>query len=153
MYLSEHTLESKTLSGIPPVVYLYNSGAEYVDLTGGWIVQKGAVKNVDNINIANTNPLFQNGGVNGYRTTNTVNLTNYTKLKILYSSNIAVGPNFLTASTTTNFGETNVASLAVAIGTDVVSEIDVTSLNSSYYIGGYLTAASMNVTIKKIWLE
>ena len=98
-------------------------------------------------------------------TENTIDLTPYSKLKMEFdgtitNSNSLIGLNVLSAKNT-YFQNISVAKTEVKTVKTYLSEVievDVTSLNASYYIGSEVyksstTGSTQTLVLKKVWLE
>ena len=161
--------------------HLYNAGDEVIALTGGWInataiAANGTAtetKNATNLYLKTTTTATSASQAAGYHSpTNMIDLTNFTKLKMLYSTALNLsaigggGRQSINIYITTNADRSTGMSAAAVkeldttgniTVTDGISEVDVTALNSSYYIGLYSTSyasiGSAESTIYKVWLE
>lgn len=151
-------------------VYLYKDGDEKASVTGGWskAFSVGAsstyTENTTNIAMTAVGP-SGSGADMSTATVNTINLTDYTTLKMQFSGSISnvnslVGLDVLNAKNTyfQNIAVAKVERKIVQTYTDVVVSLDVSSLNGSYYIGAEVyksgtTSITETLTIKKIWLE
>lgn len=137
-------------------VYLYNKGDQCTNLTGGWTTSgcraNGwkavfATINSGNIYLYATN----NVGPGGIRTTNKVDLSNSTKLKLLYTTDSDVDVAKLVVLTNSNddMVHSPAASKKLTKGTNVTISLDISSFTSNY-IG---VTSPAGVYIYQIWLE
>ena len=167
MPLEKTLLRKKFLDmvGVKQRLYLYRAGDECVDVTGGWYKNtnatiygvssaNGAVEfQDDNLYIAST----RNNAV-CVTASNRISFANYTKLKFVITGETQdgaamVGPTMLFV-TSANSGDITTDRV---IGTyaDVdgeVKEVDISSLNDSYYIS-YATNGDRTGHLKRLWLE
>lgn len=141
--------------------FLYNLGDECTNITGGWvdkIIRGTAIvtKNIDNLYLLSEGT--SSDGI--FVTQNTIDLTEYTKLKIEYKANTTSGWADIcigTSNLTNALWDSNTAGMHL-IDTDVriVSEVDITAIVGSYYIKigtGSGGIAGMYLNAYKIWLE
>lgn len=150
--------------------YLYKDGNEYSALTGGWVAVKEGGSGSSGTLTKNASNLYQNAVALSswcyleFFTTNTVDLTNYSKLKCKVTlTTTSTRPNFsLAVRTAKNITSGSLLASAGRItpGTDVILEVDVSSVNSSQYIGlccegcsASSPAEQTTATITEVWLE
>ena len=149
---------------------LYDSGNEYTEITGGWVAEGKAMGNWEGARGVGTpvltkhsdNMVFSvssNGNGAMFYTKNKINLANYTTLHLECTLNTpnAVGyEHWHNLNIWTSIGDyytSNRAATTDLHGTgDATRTIDVSNLNSSYYIG-FSAFTKETVTVKKLWLE
>ena len=143
-------------------IYLYNEGDERTALTGGWsaVTTQGSAtetKNADNLYVVCTS--FYSAGM--FVTANTVDLTNYSKIKIEYKGSSQNGWCCLGVGSSKTLNahlDNNTAGLVLATSAvKATAEIDISSINSSLYIkfgtGSGGTAPHSYGNAYKMWLE
>ena len=133
---------------------LYDAGNEYEFITGGWTsgnvsssstaTPSAITKNDDRIVIPN-----RQSASNGAFTVNAIDLTNYTKLKAIYSGNtpsLRVAPNYPASSATASAKGSNVGETRTELTLDI-----------SGLTGMYRPALSCStqyaISLYKMWLE
>ena len=153
------------LGEIAPPLYLYNEGDECIDITGGLVVKHNHngeyTKNSNYIYLYGNSSL--SGGYLTLSTSNKIDLTKYSKIKIL--------ADILSVSTTgrfevyikNSFGSypwDNIVSSSAfkTVINSQILELDISTLNSIYYVcfganAGSSGSGSVKVNIHKIWLE
>lgn len=138
---------------------LYDSGDEFEDITGGWVMRGGGSidKNTDHIAISGIQ-----WGSNGWASTaNMINLTDISTIKFdVYSGSTYPRPGYPTIAITTNASGINfsegtgmTSSLTLAAGRTIRS-MDVSSLSGSYYVifGGRTgDDGPPNIAVYKVW--
>jgi hypothetical protein len=147
-----------------PRTYLYNAGDECTALTGGWtgVTIKGnatETKNTDNLYVAS------NTGVSDgiFFTNNAIDLTNYTKLMLAYTSDdynngwacVAVGD----SQTVNAYPDNNITgkTLEDYRGPVATAELDITAITGAHYIkigtGSGSSSPLPYMRVYEIWLE
>ena len=148
-----------------PHLYLYKEGDECVDVTGG-LVQKylyngSLTKNSNHIYMKGNYGL--SGGYATLSTTNTIELTRYTKLCALVdvlsistrgSFKLYVKQSFGDKPWDNNLGELG----TTQIQNNMLLELDVTNFTGNYFVsfgtdGGSQGSGSVQVNVHKLWLE
>lgn len=134
-----------------PILYLYKDGDECASITGGWegtnfsTFSKGTLtKNSDNINL--TCPSGNYWIVAS--TTNKVDITKYSKLKVEYKGNVRTSYGVSTSINPCNF--TSYSSTNTSY--NGIVEHNISSLSGSYYVN-VGSEGSANINIYKVWLE
>ena len=158
----------------PPPLYLYKEGDECSDVTGGWefgymynsaygITETPTMKkNTDNIYMQQNQGSTSMGQRTHVITNNKIDVTNYSKLKIVLTINgafenrICLTDVYQTGKITSYNGAIVVANTTK--DTSVVMkeyELDISSISSSYYVNHSLhsVGGTKKTTIHKIWLE
>lgn len=156
------------------VLYLYDTGNENTPFTGGI-----STKNVQGTGIATTknatNISFASSVATGYKlgsayTTNKIDLTNYSKVKMLvdsitgtYPTNLAsvvsISASVPTASDFDGYLNAMTAKTRVDnVLTSYIVELDISSVSGEYYVfmneGNSATLSnSVNAIVSKLWLE
>ena len=138
---------------------LYDSGDEFEDITGGWVMRGSGsiVKNTDYITISAIA-----WGQNGWASTaNMIDLTDISTIKFdVYSGSTYPRPGYPTIAITKNtsginFGDgTGMTSRLTLTAGRTTRSIDVSSLSGSYYvIFGGLTGddGAPNIEVYKVW--
>lgn len=152
---------------------IYWEGEEFVSKTGGWNGSANAGDSAFTVigQLANSSNTI-NGSWSGSAlrfvhkcTTNQIDLTNYTKLKFIFTASQSVnlgGTVFYIASSTSSlYGTYSARALfSGASYTDQAGEIDITALNSSYYVvathqkwSGSTSSNNATLSIPRMWLE
>lgn len=154
--------------------YLYNEGDECAALTGSISVKNvqgtgmATVKNAGNIS-------FTSSVATGYKlgsayTTNPIDLTNYTKLKMLVEGITGTYPSYLGSIVsvcsnvpTANDWDSYLNAMTAKTRldntqTNATIELDITALNGSYYVfmnegNSASLSNSVSATVTKLWLE
>lgn len=142
----------------PPLTHLYNLGDEATILTGGWAIgYSGGTgsqsKTADHLQLsASASSTYWRT----YVTTSTINFTNITTLYFDINVTSAASDNglYLIVGSTAN-GITTVASKIIntANSTRTIYTLDVTALNSSYYLSVAARGGNAETTasVYKIW--
>lgn len=154
-------------------VYLYRNGDECAAITGGWTdvgyttstagyTYTAPVENTDNIDLSVENPSSAKTCFSG--SSNKIDFTPYTKMGITIE--IVNCPNGVQTygriGVTSNKTGANTNQIAVynpqgtGISGIVTQYIDLSSVNGSYYVFGFVSANSGNVSrfkIKEVWIE
>ena len=158
------SVSDATLSGYtPPVsknIYLYNDGDECTDVTGGWDIKYNISsscfqRNSDNLSYTATTDSWS------YCTSNNlIDLSKYSKLKMLADINISFGNQWNYAGFRlysskdwgTEYGEAykrDVGSVS-----DYILEMDISSISSAYvYLYANSLSNGVSIKVKKVWLE
>jgi hypothetical protein len=152
-------------------VYLYNLGDEYNVLTGGWdagfTLSTGSgsgsqTKNADNLYMTAHNNLNFTHWQRTYQTQSKVDVTAYSKLKILTNVTIANAARLDLGLVATDNAEISGGACKLAQLTTVsgaILTLDISAMSGTYYIGvcanSYFTPANGDCAINayKIWLE
>ena len=152
------TIKAKTLDAL----YLYKDGNKYENITGGWQLTKDYNSGSD---ITSYNymliysPEVNNRG-SAISTKNAVNLTGYSKLKMLVNQKSTGTYNYfrigakstpITDVTYHAFSSSDTSKEFRNNADNIVIELDISNLNGNYYIG--TDCASTRVEIHSIWLE
>jgi hypothetical protein len=150
--------------GTPPPIYLYQSGNECAGITGGWVEQlvgtptsHSLTKNVGNmvlsINAINSSTL------NSASTVSPIVWGKYTKLKAIVDVSNPAQKEF-GLKVADSAGASNIAAVSTSVlsATDKLLSVDVGAITGSYKVHLYAysnntTAGTLQVTIKRIWLE
>lgn len=151
-------------------VYLYKDGDEKTAVTGGW--SKAFSAGASSTYTENpTNITMTAVGASGtpadmsVATENMIDLTPYSKLKMEFDGTITnsyslIGLSVLSAKNTyfQNISVAKTEVKTVKTYSSEVIEVDVTSLNASYYIGAEVyksstTGSTQTLVLKKVWLE
>lgn len=163
---TNHTApSSKTYTITINVLYLYNAGNENTSVTGGWT---SASKNIDDWGYAAGTPHMSKGATSMtfgtkvdaegsiYYCKNKINLNGYTTLK--YEGTIApdqqewLSHGLIVWTSIGTYYTDNVAASVELEGSGSSRSVNVSSLNSSYYIG-FGTYVTPQLTMTKLWLE
>lgn len=148
--------------------YLYNEGDQSSALTGGWsaynyLVQSGLsvaysfvdpTFNINNIDFTLPNVAFKNTGASH---TLAIDVTNYSRLRVEYTSNNLLQGNYLNVSTSkTTIAESFIN--IIKVGNNLVAELDITNLSGNKFISfnintGGSEANGGTIIIHKIWFE
>ena len=143
------------------ITYLYNTGDEWTDLTGGGVatatkpagtgstaVIPSVTKNTDSITISLYSG-YENYRIGYLATVNSIDLTNYSKLTINVT-NFSINGDICVSDRKTS-GFSSAASMKLSVGVNV---LDISSLNGKYYVllgmGGHEGTASF--TFDKVYL-
>lgn len=144
--------------------FLYNAGNEYTALTGGWNLwtnnsaKATLTKNSDSILMK----ILSGSIASGVYPTNSIDITNYSVLGLQYTltgGRSDVTGRFGLVSDPSFNGWVGSGSVIAYISTPIADTkivlLDVSAINSSYYVSTYNNADSgeINLTIKKIWLQ
>ena len=149
-------------------IYLYNEGDECIDVTGGWTGYRREVNSVYEYSDAITKDYssftINNSETWGYTadnyffaiTNNTINLSRYSKLHVVFSlSGISGTQNNLELVTSqqVNISNPSVRDIDVSMASSEGDHHYIYSLNN--YSGGYIALISYRCanTITKIWVE
>ena len=159
-------------------IYLYNKGKEYTDVTGGWRYNcyqtevkssnssgSSGYKNDDNMNI-HAPGAWSGSQHSGFYTLNTIDLTDYSTLKVMTYANRSYGYIFLSTKAPWfdssrgrwRFTGPYLKKVSITISnTYQLHEIDVSDLTGEYYVHvmGSLDKSqyNLNVYISQVWLE
>lgn len=140
-----------------PMLYLY--GDECEDVTGGWRV--GDISGGTCEKDFNCIFLINNNNWQSLVTTNTIDLSPYSKVKVLlYLGSYDGTPKFDLKITTNAGGDSGTVAhnyVDLTIGEQII-EVDVSSLNSHYYVSLQPNATTTSdtsqvVIVEKVWLE
>lgn len=149
------------------IKYLYNSGNEYLNVTGGWNTQLNASYGAATTMVKNTNNIYFPTGVwNMLLTNNKIDVTNYDVVYMKYSKEY--NPyNFHPARCAIKLGNKNTSwndfandeTTGALIGKDETENnvtngiltIDVSNVTGSYYVG--VGGQSNNITVHEIGLK
>lgn len=149
---------------IKPTFWLYKDGNECLNITGGWL--QGAynygtfTKNATNLHFVMPN-VGNNKRWNVAITGKTIDLTPYSKLKVVASNPVNITSDYpyiiISSPAFQNYDTPNIiASLYIDYCTDKEFEIDVTNINQPVYIHPGIDNWSLQyleLTVTKIWLE
>ena len=151
-------------------VYLYNSGDECTDITGGWSMvsndgnkSMGLTKTNGYLNIT----VSWSGTYTAYSSTstaNTVDVSKHSKLNILYDFSASAGTFAGTGSPyqslSIGLGSSKTsASSPVSLdkGTNLTATLDISSFDGAFYVvvrsSNYCTSGNVNIKIHKVWLS
>lgn len=149
------------------IKYLYNSGNEYLNITGGWNTQLNASYGAATTIVKNANNIYFPTGVwNMLLTNNKIDVTNYDVVYMKYSKEY--NPyNFHPARCAIKLGNKNTSwndfandeTTGTLIGKDEtennvtngILSIDVSNITGSYYVG--IGGQSNNITVHEIGLK
>lgn len=152
------TIKAKTLDAL----YLYKDGNKYENITGGWQLTKDYNSGSD---ITSYNymliysPEVGNRG-SAISTKNAVNLTGYSKLKMLVNQKSMGTYNYfrigakstpITGVAYNAFSSSDTSKVFRNNADNIVIELDISNLNGNYYIG--TDCDTTRVEIHSIWLE
>ena len=149
------------------IKYLYNSGNEYLNVTGGWNTQLTAGYGAATTIVKNTNNIYFPTGVwNMLLTNNKIDVTNYDTVYMKYSKEY-ISFNGHPARCAIKLGNKNTswtdfandATTGALIGknetennvTNGILTIDVSNVTGSYYVG--IGGQSNNITVHEIGLK
>ena len=152
------TIKAKTLDAL----YLYKDGNKYENITGGWQLSRDYNSGSD---ITSYNYMLLNSPEVSFRgsaisTKNAVNLTGYSKLKMLVNQKsmgtyncfrIGAKSTPITGVAYNAFSSSDTSKVFRNNADNIVIELDISNLNGNYYIG--TDCASTRVEIHSIWLE
>lgn len=149
------------------IKYLYNSGNEYLNITGGWNTQLNASYGAATTIVKNANNIyFPTGAWNMLLTNNKIDVTNYDVVYMKYSKEYSP-INFHPARCAIKLGNKNTSwtdfaddkTTGALIGKDEtennvtngILEIDVSNVTGSYYVG--VGGQSNKITVYEIGLK
>ena len=144
---------------------LYKDGNEFTDITGGWELTQVTgttnnskiTKNSDNINFTTSVVENKRNAYGQLNTVNAIDLTNATKLVLVYKAEKASYITFAPQSSKTGQTTTKDQPKSVSIRTSAeytTLELDVTDVTGEYYVSITATAnANADITIKEIRAE
>ena len=156
-----------------PILYLYNGGLEYTDVTGGWDLIKSNSA-TSGVVTKNSDNMYLYTGETGKASpreksvyacmVNLINLTTYSKLKATVEnlscgdrSTISLCVNTKKHTATSSIWGSGVASKQMT--TNGTHTVDISSLTGNYYVyvdlyaSADYTSAKASCNIVKIWLE
>ena len=145
-------------------LYLYNSGDQCIDITGGWAGLKTAGYTTSGTpgladGVINSNNMYftaEKYNRVGVGTINAIDLTNYSKLHIIYESSGEVGGNGSTLRAGKDKSMNNLIVLVTMNTTTAPTEaeVDISNYNGMYYLHTQVYYSSgLWGRIHKIWLE
>ena len=163
----ELTFKYKYKQSTKIIKYLYNSGNEYLNITGGWNTQLTAGYGAATTIVKNTNNIYFPTGVwNMLLTNNKIDVTNYDVVYMKYSKEY-ISFNGHPARCAIKLGNKNTswtdfandATTGALIGknetennvTNGILTIDVSNVTGSYYVG--IGGQSNNITVHEIGLK
>lgn len=128
------------------ILYLYNFGNHFVDISGGWYAKYGNITFQSNyISIKATNAENQNG-VATHRTP--INLTYYENLKVNYDFISAHSYDKVLLKLRAENGTELILSTDATGGNGKVTNIDITDYNGKYNVEVVAGAYNLNMEVK-----
>lgn len=152
--MSELIDKVELFDSVPERLYLYKDGDECVDVTGGFIIYKNNANTVPVGVFESKDSYIELDATKGYASCGSNNTINVSEFKTLYIDSETNDSNAICCFTTVqNLVTTNRVAVVETTKNGVrgVVSIDISKLNSSYFLG--LGLGTSITKIYKIWLE
>ena len=163
----EKAFSSNDTTATDNVEYLYNKGNQYEEITGGWCKASdiNASADIDNYNYFDLDSKTMDGNMAIISTNKSIDITNYTKLKVEASA-AKNGDIIASKNWGYTIGLNNPKQIGLKVPTDphkysaglkqeegeeIILEKDITDIDGEYFIG--ISTTAFHIKIHKVWLE